>query len=324
MGRWWTLLAIAALLVGAATAEAEAGNARDIFEQAVAADDNGDVRTAIELYRSAIEADPSARFAARALARVRALEPLANDRTLEELADILREYERIGSRDATDRAEGLLESAGTVEAEIAIRDWLGNEYAAVQNDEDRAIAHFHAIARMNSAPPGAVETALVSAARAARTNEERRLVAAAIDEAVDRRDDLDPAGVATARDENEEALRRAFLRPAAGASLVLLGLVAALRRRQPRSTTKRDLAVLAYVFGVGAVLAEQWEHGYALSFACALPAVAVVHLMGRLGRPDDDASRLDRAATGSLIAAATFAAVFLTFDALGNASVFGL
>lgn len=298
----------------------------ELFAAAVEADEAGDLRRALELYREAIAVDPSARFAARAFARARALEPLTVDPALEALDAIKRDYVAIGSDEAVRRAEALLGTDGiTTEGVVALRRWLAAEYEHVQEDPARAVEHHLAIAVLDDAEPGEVETALTLAGRAAFTGDALRRVRDITNEVLARRSDLDPAGLARARDEVRDELQRRALRPLSVVALVLLVALTTRRRSWNRAAFRPwSIALLVYAFLAGAALSQRWEHGYTAPFLLALPATAIVHMMALGSRPSPDASASNRLSTAALVACATFGAIFLVFDAFDRAAIFGL
>lgn len=326
---WGLAVCVALTASGGELAADEPGRTpRALFEDAVALDEAGEAYAALEAYRAAIAADPSARFAARAAARVRALELLVGDPGLAALEAVRRDYPTIGAEEALRRAEAILGGvpAPSAPARAAIHDWLASEYALGARDPSRAVHHWTAIAADPEVAPGSVESALVNAARAAESAEDLRRVRDAIHRTRAARADLSPGDVDRALDEVRDTLQRRAVRPLSAAAITLLAMLALTRRSPltPWSRSAGPFALMVWLFAGGAALSARWEPGYALPFVLALPAVAAVHLLGRAASPGSDGGPWTRALTGLIIALATFGSVFLVFDAFDRAAILGL
>lgn len=291
-----------------------------------AADASGNAAEARDLYRAAIAADPSARSASQALARIRALDAILGpgDPALLELSAAQRAYATAGSEATIRRVEAALPTASpAVRATLEL--WLATEYADVAHDVDAANAHYLAVIEDPAAPPQDVIRAAVAGVRATTKNSHLRSLRSAIQTAA-LRDDIDADALATPIDEASDVLLRTWLRPPAVAAVVALIALAAVGRawRHLGIVSPRVAAMFAYLGVSTAVLAERWEHGSAPTMLALAAALFVVHVLSKSAAPAVAAHPKARAALAATAAAASLGATFLVLDALGQQAIIGL
>lgn len=322
------VLATAVVVVGATVSaqpvqEAPVSGA-DLYQAARAAEDAEDLVEALDLYRRAIEADPSARWASRVIAKIRALERATADPAVAALEALKSTYD--DPDEALREAEALLDIATTDPGRAEVHLWIASQHRLITGDPVAAVDHYVAVARLEGAPPGQIEQAVLMAARSAHTPEQLRFVRGVIEDVAATRPDVDPDGLVRPRDEIADALLRRIVRPVSAVALVTLLALFIRRRgwRELRTVRIAALALIVYVFVTGAWLSHRWEHGYAHAFLTATGTALAAHALARGARPADDAPQWERVATGLVVALASFGAIYLVFDAFDRQAIFGL
>lgn len=325
----WALAAVLALTMlapGRAHAEAPPETPAEYYQRGVTLDEAGDYEAAWEHYRRAVDADPGARFARRARARMDAIRRITASPVTEALDALRRDYASLTPTERHRRGQAIVDRAERPDDAYAARMWLAGELAFSGGAPESIVRLALEAARLPDRTPGELEIALVEAARGADTTTRRVEVLRAIGELQRQYPEAPDSAFRIAREEARDGIGRDVAFPlSVVASLALVGLAAVRRRpgRFGRPFWKRA-AFIAYFFGAGALLGENWEHGHAGAFLSAAPVMVVVHALSGLAAPTEDAGTADRLASAGVIGAATLGAIYLIFDAWGHNALFGL
>lgn len=330
--RWRLAIALAAVVGLFCTADTTAHAQTDperastLYREAREADDAGEFERAATLYRDAIALQPSARWASRTIARLRALDRLNADPAVAALDALKADFDRENPGEHIAAAEALIDTATTDQGRAAVHLWLGLQKARFLDRRDQAIDHFVAASQPEGATPSQVESALLYGVREARTWDQNIRMRQAVIHAQTHRTDLDSDALVTPRDEVDDAIFGRIALPTSWVAVALLSLLFVVRRGwQHRGHVHRfALGLLVYAFAVGGIAAERWEHGYAPPFFAAIGVALIVHVLSVGVRPTDDAGRANRFATAFAIACGTVGAYYIVFDLFEHQAVFGL
>ena len=297
--------------------------AQALWRQARALDEAGDLAGARARYEQAIAAQPSARFAARAIARVRAIDALLalNDPAAAALRDVQARYLQLGSDAALAEAERLLRDAASDAARGRLELWIAEEHES-KGRHSEAVPRYVRVLTNPEAVRDDVVRAGVQGARIASTVAEVRAVRGAVRAAL-AREGIPRAPLLTALDDLQDTQLRRVARPASVASVVALLAVFLARRgwRRLGGVRVSILALLVYAAVGGAVLSERWEHDHGLPFALVGLSLIAVHILTVGAAPGRG---WPRAALLVLSVLATVGAMYIVLDMFGESALIGL
>lgn len=316
-----------------ATAQAQEANTRDAalwFSRAAECFDSlSDSSAALEAWRAVVAHYPSARQAAKARARIRALEPRVAQPSATGIPDrldiIRRQRLTLGSDEAIAQVQALLDEAQEPPDLASLYLWLGDEYLDIRKDYDASRASYLEVIELEGLEPRTYYRALNRLVDIGLYSGETGPPARDVDRFIRLHPEISDAA-------NIHALR-AWAAPMAWRGFVLklsligialffvfaLSLGAWRVIRAPKAYGWNPLpaiALLAWLMLGSGFFAEQWDTGFFMTFAIGFLLVSAIHVLSTsaaAAQPAGDSAQRPRIIALSVLTGwATIAAFYLS------------